>query len=135
MNIYLAAKFGEKAEMRKWAVMLRDAGHVVTSSWLSAQHDSDAAATPEILSKGAVDNLKDVNAADVLVTKSQLPGTAHTGGGRHFEFGYATAIGKPVVVVGPKGEHVFHYLPRHVRHVPDVETLLQHLNEMKEFGA
>lgn len=134
MNIYLAAKFGEKPEMRKWAVVLRDAGHKVTSSWLSSQNATDAEATVETLTKGASDNLFDINAADVMVTKAQAPGTAHTGGGRHFEFGYAVANGMPVIIVGPKGEHVFHYLPG-VRHVPDLETLVQHLNEMKEFGA
>ncbi len=130
MKVYLAAKFGEKNEMRDWARMIEDAGHQVVSSWLDEKHDSDAEASEEVMIAAAKQNMLDVLEADVLVTKSQAQGTAHTGGGRHFEFGFAVAEGIDVIVVGPKGEHVFHYLEG-IHHVNNLDGLFPVLARMQ----
>lgn len=132
MRIYLAAKFGEKQKMIEVATYLRSLGHVITSRWLDTVHAADADATEDELSLGAIENLVDINEADVVVTYSQPQGTAHTGGGRHFEFGYAYANSIPVVIVGPRGEHVFHYLRKHVYHASDMEGLLVQLREIEK---
>ncbi len=131
MKVYLAAKFGEKNEMRDWARMIEDAGHQVTSSWLDEKHDSDAEASEEVMIAAAKQNMLDVLEADVLVTKSQAQGTAHAGGGRHFEFGYAIAEGINVIVVGPKGEHVFHYIEG-IQHVDNLDGLIPVLADMQK---
>ena len=129
MKIYLAAKFGEKNEMREWAAFLKNDGHEVTSTWLESKNQTDREAPEEVLVEAARQNLLDVLAADVLVTKSQEQGTVHTGGGRHVEFGYAVAEGMDIIVVGPKGEHVFHYLSG-VQHVNNLDQLAGVLHEM-----
>ncbi len=129
MKIYLAAKFDEKVEMNKWAAYLKGFGHEITSTWLDSKNQTDREATEEVLVQAAVDNLADLHRADVLVTKSQTQGTEHTGGGRHVEFGYAVSEGTDIIVVGPRGEHVFHYL-QGVRHVPDLGVLVERLHEM-----
>ena len=52
-------------------------------------------------------NLKDIDACDVFIV---LTTGTPARGGRHFETGYAFALGKPIMVVGPV-EHAFQYLP------------------------
>lgn len=58
----------------------------------------------------ALDDLADIVSADVMVFFSENPECAQVRGGRHVEFGYALACGKPIVVCGPR-ENIFHYLP------------------------
>lgn len=50
----------------------------------------------------------DIKRADMLVFFSQDPKVPGVRGGRHVEFGIAHALGKTVVVVGPR-ENIFHY--------------------------
>ena len=58
----------------------------------------------------AVQDLIDVDNADVLVVYTEPYGTPVSGGGRHVETGYALGKGKTVLVVGPH-ENVFHWHP------------------------
>lgn len=129
MKIYLAAMYGQMFEMCEVRDQLVAAGHEITAQWIDGKEKGDAAATEKTLIKAAIMDVEDVMRADVLVAFSQARGTMHTGGGRHVEFGVAICAGIPVIVVGPKGEHVFHYMPG-VQHVPGVEELISLL--MKE---
>lgn len=51
----------------------------------------------------------DVDGADVLVLFTVKPTRATKRGGRHVEFGIAYALGKTLVVCGPR-ENIFHYM-------------------------
>jgi hypothetical protein len=129
VKIYLAAKFGQKAEMKEVRAFLINDGHEVTSQWLDVEEGVDTDAGVNRLAHYAKMDVDDVLRADVLVTFSQEHKTLHSGGGRHVEFGVAVQAGKQIIVVGPKGEHIFHYLPC-VEHVADVDALAKRLHQM-----
>jgi nucleoside 2-deoxyribosyltransferase len=105
MNIYLAATYGQMIEMREVAEKLKAAGHTVTSRWINGDEEGMSR------ERAALMDIADIDYADTIMAFTLPPHTAHTGGGRHVEFGYAFATGKRLIIVGEKGEHVFHYLP------------------------
>jgi nucleoside 2-deoxyribosyltransferase len=89
-------------------------GHEVTSTWLR-QADDDT-------NDSAVMDLHDVTRAEALVLLNPRE-FQHSGtGGRHVEFGYALALGKPLVIVGMRS-NVFHQLNHVVRVHADREIL------------
>lgn len=104
-KIYLAETYGQMCQMFEIALRLRDLGHEITSRWINGDEEQlsrEAAALMDVA---------DVDSADTCLCFSLPPKTAHTGGGRHWEFGYGYATGKRIIIVGPKGEHIFHFLP------------------------
>lgn len=120
MIVYLAARYSRREELLGYIGQLREAGHVVNSRWLldgPEAHDGAAkveAATqtmPPEAAAFALDDYADVFACDLLVAFTETPRAPSAGrGGRHVEFGIALALGKRLVVVGPR-ENVFHALP------------------------
>lgn len=104
MKVYLAAPYGEMLAQREIAEEFQKAGHEITSRWIFG---GEIGQSREF---SAVMDVNDVDAADVLVLKTYPRGTQVTGGGRHFEFGYAFAQQKRCIVVG-EAEHVFCCLP------------------------
>ncbi len=112
MKIYVAAKLSQKMEMRDVAAKLRQAGHEVTATWIdSGEYLSDDERTDEELTTDAYNCLNDLQDSDLMLAFSNPRGTVHLGGGRHVEFGVAHTLAIPIMVVGPRGEHIFHYLP------------------------
>jgi hypothetical protein len=111
VKVYLAAKFGQQKEMRGVRDFLVNEGHEVTSRWIDVEHENDEAHTvTDAMRVGyAKMDVDDVLAADVLVAFSGPRSEPGIGGGRHVEFGIALQAGKQIIVVGPKGEHIFHW--------------------------
>jgi hypothetical protein len=108
MKIYLAARYGRKSELIDYAEQLTALGFTVVSRWLTSDRDSLA---HEDWIKYAVWDLEDIASVDTVISFTQEPRAAiGTRGGRHVEFGYAHALGKRLIIVGPR-EHVFHWLP------------------------
>lgn len=114
MNIYLAASWPRRYQMRVRAVLLRGLGHTVTSRW----HDGDAqrASEEELLGDDqtlairlASQNWDDLERADLVICFTDPPGSSLSQGGRHVEYGLAQAIGKPCWIVGPP-ENIYHAL-------------------------
>ena len=94
--------------------MLEAIGCKVVSRW----HREQAAAALDgaMARHTAIENaefarrdLSDVAAADILVLFTEPPETNWPRGARHVEYGYALALGKRCVLVGPC-ENVFHWL-------------------------
>lgn len=104
-KVYLAASWNRRDLMRAYRDRLAQRGIECTSRWL----DGPAGAHPGVAS---LMDLNDIRRADVMLTS----------GGRHFECGFecgfAFAIGKKIVVIGPR-ENVFH----HLRQIHAVESL------------
>jgi nucleoside 2-deoxyribosyltransferase len=99
--------------MVQLAQQLRELGFQITSHWLDEPHGPKTKLddlTPAQLNTYADHDLADIRAADWLVFFSQDPNTATVRGGRHVEFGYALALGKHILIVGPR-ENLFHFLP------------------------
>lgn len=104
-NIYLAATYGSMEAMREAAKKLTDAGHFITARWINGDEEGMSKESAALM------DVADIDYADIVISFVLAPKTPHTGGGRHWEFGYAYACHKRNILIGPKGEHVFHYLP------------------------
>lgn len=105
MKIYIASLYGDKELAQRLRDNLLIAGHECTSRWL----DGTKGASPGEHRANADMDIEDVKRCDVLVLMAKSKGTMFNGGGRYVEYGYALAIGKPIVILGPIGENVFHY--------------------------
>lgn len=100
MKFYMAARFPRRAEMEILAGDLPSIGHECVASWVYGGEDG--------LSRSDIADLdlRDVARADGIILFTHPRGEPQPGGGRHVEFGYAIALGKRLVVIGPE-ENVF----------------------------
>jgi nucleoside 2-deoxyribosyltransferase len=120
MKVYLAAPYACRDGLRGLAAELVKIGMSVTSSWLTEKQAIDAGtvgaaadlADAQVRHHVQTD-FRDIERADVLVAftgaaavRFNASNVSHSGG-RHVETGYALALGKPVIVIGPP-ENVFH---------------------------
>lgn len=114
MKVYLAARFSRFDELNLCRAELETLGISVTSRWLRGGHEWVGTPDDEIprdhLARFAAEDLEDLDVADMLVCFTESPRSGPARGGRHVEFGYALAKGKPVIVVGHL-ENVFYALP------------------------
>jgi hypothetical protein len=124
VKIYLAGRFGRQTELRVVRLELSTMGFPVTSRWLDQQNPGDwPDGTPfEVLNNDpasvapfAVRDMEDLLEADTVI--SFTDGAFGARGGRHVEFGLALALGKRMLIVGPR-ENLFHTLGR-VEHHPE----------------
>lgn len=107
MRLYLAAAFHRKPSMLIAKRLCEEAGHVVTSRWLTETTD-DPMHEPIL---GAQTDLQDIDRSNGLILFSDGPrGVSIIGGGRLVEFGYALALLPFFAVVGPI-ENPFQLLP------------------------
>lgn len=112
-RVYLAARYSRHPEMREKADDLRAMGYVVEVAWILGDHEMlEGEVNYGGKAEGfAGDDVRDLVAADIVISFTEHPGAKSRGrGGRHVEFGMAAALGKRLVVVGPR-ENVFHWLP------------------------
>lgn len=127
MNIYIAARYSRKEEMKKVRDVLQKAEFAVTSSWLDEPHGANTQLnelSDSLNEEYAQVDIDDINRADRILFFSESVLTPR--GGRHVEFGYALAQGKSIDVVGPK-ENIFHYLPG----VYNYPTFIDYLYNLK----
>jgi nucleoside 2-deoxyribosyltransferase len=113
MKVYLAAQYYRRDAMRGFAYMLKDIGIEVTSSWLRERADVNSDLSDnshEFLRRHARNDIADIEAADVLILFTVDPILPTKRGGRHVELGYALALGKKIIICGPR-ENIFHHLP------------------------
>lgn len=122
MKVYLASRYSRIDELNEYKAKLEEMGEIVTSRWLNGEHQLHGGEqarlvehvpldeVPDIGALFAQDDVEDVTAADVVISFSEKPGSEHSRGGRHVEFGLALALGKRLVLIGPR-ENVFHCLP------------------------
>ncbi len=97
MRIYLGADWNRREQLQRFARVLQHK-HCVTSNWLwTTLPDDDYRSHWESQAKMDCENIKD---SELCIFFTEEPGTMSRGG-RHFEFGYATALGKDTLVVGP----------------------------------
>lgn len=128
-TVYLAARYSRAEEMQGVRSVLEEMGCKVTSRWIDYHGGRyPGSFKPEQLNEDpghcgrvAQDDVGDLVAADIVISFSSGDGAAGKGG-RHVEFGMAAALGKRLILVGPR-EHVFHTLPE-VEHYPDWPRLV-----------
>lgn len=129
-NVYLAARYGRRAELSGYAGQLREAGYTVTSRWLDTAEEG----APDFLTirSWAEQDIEDLDAAETVVCFSEAlneTDSEYSRGGRHVELGYALARDKRVFVVGPV-ENVFMALGQ-VHHADRWEEVLYVLNQLE----
>lgn len=115
MRFYLAAMYSRHEELRMYADVLENHGHVVTSRWINGE---DQALDSELLhqcnreraQRLLQDDLEDLFAADTLIAFTEAPQEGSSRGGRHVEFGIALAHGLRLFVIGPR-ENLFYLVP------------------------
>lgn len=108
MKIYIAAKYAKRYELRPIVEQLRAMGHECTSQWIDNGEESKEQRAAALM------DLADVDRADTVIFMAEHHRSQNIGGGRWFEFGYAYAQGKRIIVVQPGEafETVFCALPR-----------------------
>lgn len=122
-NIYVAAKYQRRFDLRELAEHLMAQGHDVTAQWLWDGEEGKP------IEEAAAMDVDDVRRSDVLVFVGEPQFSENRGGGRWFEFGMAHALGKRCVAVldmeSGKGGH--DHLPEGHESVftalPDVEVV------------
>lgn len=114
MRVYLANQFSKKQETAKFAEELRKEGFIITSTWLNEPdadaNDSMKSYGDQYLAVAAKVDVYDISSADAFVIFTVDPDEMTKRGGRHVETGMAMAMGKKVIVCGPR-ENIFHHLP------------------------
>ena len=112
MKIYLAARYSRMEELRGYAGELVAAGHVITARWIRGGNGIPETAVVDMESQRfALEDFRDLQVADAVISWTEPPRVESTArGGRHVEFGLALAMGKRLLVVGPR-ENLFHTMP------------------------
>jgi hypothetical protein len=105
---YLCSGTSVTERMEAIAMKLRSRGHQVFSRWHSGKLGSPRLelGDPALIER-AEDDLEDLTNSDVIVAFTGTKGR----GGRHFELGFAFALGLGLVLIG-EPEHAFHTLPK-----------------------
>lgn len=109
MKVYLASQFCRQNELKEYRDELKDIGIEVISSWIDEeQSDSDVA----MFQYYARADKEDIKECDIFILFTGPPyyGSKEqiARGGRHHEAGFAEAIGKKLLSIGPL-ENIFHY--------------------------
>lgn len=113
MKIYLAARYGRKADLGELADQLQHLDIECTSRWLYMHERAKSDELPSFEEQRlwAAEDLQDIEAADLVICFTEQKDSKHSRGGRHVEAGFAIASGKPVICVGP-AENIFYALPQ-----------------------
>jgi len=112
MKIYLAAQYSWRKVVKGYAKQLESLGHEVTATWLQERKGLGTELSDlsnRFLREHAKADYNDIVRADCVVLFSVGPTELTKRGGRHVEFGLGYALGKQMIVCGPK-ENIFHYL-------------------------
>ena len=107
-RVYLCAAFSRQREMLTYAAVLGGLGLRVVARWLSASPDDQT--NTVLMRAAAVECCEDLAQVDQVIAFSEPHGSGYWTGGRHVEVGYALALRRPVILVGPV-ENVFHAHP------------------------
>jgi nucleoside 2-deoxyribosyltransferase len=135
-KVYIAARYARRDELKDFARELQDAGASIACRWLYADGgallDDDLSPQSRAGKLAAID-FEDVQSADICLAFTE-PGENPSGrGGRHTELGIALALGRRVILIGPR-EHVFHCLPQ-IEHYETWEAARRSLGVGDSGGA
>ena len=127
-RIYLSAAYSHREKMEKYALLLEEQGHSITSKWVHGDHDlvpwkyrqhwTTDIGTPDGVDPHAqpiaIQDYDELKEANTLIFFSQKPSNPAPRGSRHVEFGMAYSLGIEILVIGPR-ENLFHTMPE-IRH-------------------
>jgi len=128
-KIYVAAKFEKKDEALNLMNVLKNNGYHITCDWTKHewpehyQKQELYSKNIEITNAFAEADIKGVTDADIVIVLYH----GIKGPGMSFEMGYATALNKPVYIVGDdtKEYSIFCHL-NNFKHFEDIDALLDY---------
>ncbi len=122
MKLYIAAPFNNREKSLEYKARLEAYGHTITARWLTDHHEKYEDMNLDTLAKEARVDLEDILAADAVLLMNTYPCSP----GRMFEFGFAVAFGRPVLIYGDTTKTVFAHLPGVTTRVGDLDKWLEY---------
>ena len=107
-SIYLAGRYGRKAEIKEAADILETKGYRIASRWVYNVGEEPTSIRHRYLE--AIRDYHNLAEADIFMAFTEDPESAWVRGSRHVEMGLAIAWRKDIIVIGPK-ENIFCHLP------------------------
>lgn len=104
MKIYLAGSFARIDELRGYCRQLRTFDYIITSTWLfqpSHAQDDDWRNNRRRRQCAALEDLIGLADSDVMILFTEPPEAITSHGGAMVELGYAIALSKPLIIIGP----------------------------------
>lgn len=111
MKIYIAAPWKDRTEIALLGTRLEASGNTITHAWWDTEDFKEENGETEQLKQCALDDINGVRTSDLVLVINSAKSE-----GKAFEQGVAISYGKPIIIVGKRGEHsnnVFHYLPQY----------------------
>lgn len=99
-NTYLAAKYSRREEMEALVPFFNKLGYDIIARWVFGNEEGLSAQDVCDL------DLDDVKSSDMVIVFTHERKTPQPGGGRFVEMGYAMALNKKMIIIGPI-ENVF----------------------------
>ena len=90
MKIYIGGKLSDRPRLHDIRKQLWEAGHEVVSTWIDEGGDYATGFGGDKALKIAIRDLCQISSADLFIIDTLSPLTAGGGGGREFEFGFAS---------------------------------------------
>jgi hypothetical protein len=137
-NIYMAASYARKMEIRQYRDELTIFGHVITSRWLDRDGDIDCSQARLNVEYDSlyVQGLLNEDIDDIFRSNCffMFTGDDKSWGGRHTEFGIAVGLFciEKIIIIGPR-ENIFQCTPRVAATFPDWNTFIIELAKTHEF--
>lgn len=131
MKIFVAARFGQKEEVRALYEELGKRGHKITLDWTKHKPIKPYIDNQELSARYSNEDITGVFDCDIFILLADEAGT-----GMHIEFGAAliTSIicgGEPrIYVVGENNARSMFYFHPSIKRVENIEKLLKEIDEL-----
>lgn len=111
-KLYLASGFNRRYHLRKLRLELEEKGYFVVSRWIfyDSRPNRGSQEWESFAVNVAQQNMEDLLDADILIVDTEGIRTTNNGG-VHTELGFFLATGKPIYLIGKRG-NTFHWLPQ-----------------------
>lgn len=121
--VYIAAPFDQREQARELKDLVEAAGHITTSTWITAHLNTLDEISVEVARDEAYLDLEAVGRCELIILLNR---GVSTSGGMHLEVGYGLAKSKGLLIVG-EPSNIFHHLPniycvKSIHDVPDALT-------------
>lgn len=120
MKIYVGAWTKDQEKARNLRSILEILDHEVTATWID-RINPEAKYSSSDYAFGAERDISDLKRSEAIIC---ITGNSSPSGGKHFETGYAMALGLKVYIYGPR-ENVFHYHSKVVQLLDEADLAIE----------
>ena len=90
MRIYIGGKLSDRSRLHEVRRLIWETGHEVVSTWIDEGGDYAVGFGGKLATKIALRDMCQISSADLFIIDTISPLTEGGGGGREFEFGFAS---------------------------------------------